>query len=102
MNETMQTILSRRSCRSYKKEQIREEDLQQILQEAFHSCGMTLPANQSFRKSLEMLQPMFPGEDMARELECWGENKTFRILPGLQISRAPKLCEASAVIRNAG
>ena len=32
MNETMQTILSRRSCRSYKKEQIREEDLQQILQ----------------------------------------------------------------------
>ena len=31
MNETMQTILSRRSCRSYKPEQIREEDLQQIL-----------------------------------------------------------------------
>lgn len=79
-----------------------EPYLQQILQEAFHSCGMTLPANQSFRKSLEMLQPMFPGEDMARELECWGENKTFRILPGLQISRAPKLCEASTVIRNAG
>ena len=31
MNETMQTILSRRSCCSYKPEQIREEDLQQIL-----------------------------------------------------------------------
>ena len=31
MNETMQTILSRRSCRSYKPEQIREEDLEQIL-----------------------------------------------------------------------
>ena len=31
MNETMQTILNRRSCRSYKKEQIREEDLEQIL-----------------------------------------------------------------------
>lgn len=31
MNETMQTILSRRSCRSYKPEQIREEDLRQIL-----------------------------------------------------------------------
>ena len=31
MNETMQTILSRRSCRNYKPEQIREEDLEQIL-----------------------------------------------------------------------
>ena len=31
MNETMQTMLRRRSCRSYTDEQIREEDLEQIL-----------------------------------------------------------------------
>ena len=31
MNETMQTILNRRSCRSYTDEQIREADLEQIL-----------------------------------------------------------------------
>lgn len=31
MNETMKTILSRRSCRSYKKEQISDADLEQIL-----------------------------------------------------------------------
>ena len=38
MNETMQTILSRRSCRSYKPEQIREEDLQQILQAGMYAA----------------------------------------------------------------
>lgn len=31
MNETMQTILNRRSCRNYKPEQISEEHLEQIL-----------------------------------------------------------------------
>ncbi len=31
MNETMQTMLHRRSCRSYTNEQIREADLEQIL-----------------------------------------------------------------------
>lgn len=31
MNEAMQAILNRRSCRSYLPDQIREEDLQQIL-----------------------------------------------------------------------
>ena len=31
MNETMKTLLSRRSCRSYKKEQISDADLEQIL-----------------------------------------------------------------------
>ena len=31
MNETMQTMLRRRSCRSYTDEQIREADLEQIL-----------------------------------------------------------------------
>lgn len=31
MNETMQTMLRRRSCRSYTNEQIREADLEQIL-----------------------------------------------------------------------
>ena len=31
MNETMQTILSRRSCRKYKTEQISDSDLEQIL-----------------------------------------------------------------------
>lgn len=31
MNETMQTMLRRRSCRSYTEEQIREADLEQIL-----------------------------------------------------------------------
>lgn len=31
MNETIKTMLERRSCRSYKPEQIREEDLEQIL-----------------------------------------------------------------------
>ena len=38
MNETMQTILNRRSCRSYKAEQIREEDLQQILQAGMYAA----------------------------------------------------------------
>lgn len=38
MNETMQTILSRRSCRSYTSEQIREEDLQQILQAGMYAA----------------------------------------------------------------
>lgn len=31
MNETLQTILNRRSCRAYKPEQIKEADLEQIL-----------------------------------------------------------------------
>lgn len=79
-----------------------EPYLQQILEEAFHSCGMILPEGQSFQKSLEMLQPMFPAEDMAQELELWGENKIFRIMPGLQISRTPKLCQSDAVVRNVG
>lgn len=34
MNETMQTILNRRSIRAYKPEQIKDEELQQILQAA--------------------------------------------------------------------
>ena len=38
MNETMKTILNRRSCRSYKPEQIREEDLQQILQAGMYAA----------------------------------------------------------------
>ena len=38
MNETMQTLLNRRSCRSYKAEQIREEDLQQILQAGMYAA----------------------------------------------------------------
>ena len=38
MNETMQTLINRRSCRSYKAEQIKEEDLQQILQAGMYAA----------------------------------------------------------------
>ena len=79
-----------------------EPYLQQILEEAFHSCGMLPPADRSFPESLAMLKPMFPAEDMAQELECWGESRSIRILPGLQISRTPKLYSGTTVLQNAG
>ena len=32
MNETIENLIKRRSCRKYKKEQIKEEELNQILE----------------------------------------------------------------------
>lgn len=79
-----------------------EPYLERILEEAFQVCGLSRPVDQSVQESLEVLRPLFQTRDMAEELAYWGESKEPRVMPGLQISRAPRLCGGSTPIPAAG
>lgn len=61
MNETVQTLIERRSCRKYKAEQVREEDLELILKAG------TYAASGMGRQSAQMV--VLQNADEIREVE---------------------------------
>jgi len=70
MNETMQTLLRRRSCRHYRKEQIREEDLQQILLAgSYAASGRGLQPV----KVVVVQDPEIIGQLSRRNAQIWGK-----------------------------
>ena len=63
MNEVIQAMLDRRSCRSYKAEQIKEEELEQILLAGtYAACGMGRQAGKIVvvqdKETIEQLRAM--------------------------------------------
>lgn len=69
MNEMMKTILNRRSVRSYKKDQIKDEELEQILQAGkFAPSGMNKqPWHFTVVQNAEMLNKINDGCKMAMQ-----------------------------------
>ena len=89
MNETIHTILERRSCRAYKSEQIKEEELETILE-----CGLRAPSavnaqdwhfsviqNQALitRMSVDIRDNIMPEEVVKRYTGRNGGNPDFSV-----------------------
>lgn len=117
MNETLKTILTRRSIRKYKEEQIKEEELQAILEAGkFAPCGLGQQSSYfTVIQNKEMLQKInkicknayiksgnknFEALAKAEKFSAYHNAPTFIIVSGDQKSSAAYLNNGSVALEN--